>query len=597
MRKKLLSKVMLLLTMLVMGASSVLGATVTGTITFGNASGSTNINRATITGQDDLGNTWTITTVGTDSWTPSASYSQVGSSKKPATSITFTTTLQTNQQITALSTKMGGFSGTAGTITLKVDETTVGTGSLNGTSDVTTSATTGATGKTLMITVTGISKGVKCYNISYSYEVQTDPIDPTIVVNETENVAYGSTFTVDDSMIEGGDITVTSANEAIATVDGLVITSVAVGTTTITVSTAANSNYNAGSETFTLNVTAPEGKTTAPVVTTSETATLDFSTNGWELPEGSANKATESANFSNGTYTITLAAADGYYFNTDGYLLLGKSGSTLTLPAFDKKVAKIEVTGTSTASGSVVQNIYVGENAVSTATTGAKDVTNSYEIASDYQAIGTIYTLKVTSKHNTQITKIEVYFTSDATYTEDVTLNAKGYATYASVNPLDFSDDSAFSAWAVTDIQGTTITFEKITGAVKGGEGVLLKGEANATISIPSADATEGLSNNLLEGTLAPTYVGDGEYYGLSGEEFVPVTAGTVKTGKAILDAELIPAGVKGFTFVFNGADGVQRVETVSAEEAAKIFDLNGRRLSRMQKGVNIVNGKKVLVK
>ena len=581
--------------MLVMGASSVLGATKTGTITFG--TNNVKINAASVTGTDDLGNSWTITTVGTTSFTPAAAYSQVGSAKKPATSITFTTTLQANQQITAMSALMSGFSGTAGTVTLKVGETIVGTGSLSGATEVTTSATNKATGKTLTVTVTDISKGVAVHNISYSYEVQTDPIDPTIVVNETENVAYGSTFTVDDSMIEGGDITVTSANNAVATVDGLVITPVAVGTTTITVSTAANSNYNAGSETFTLNVTAPEGKTTAPVVTTSETATLDFSTNGWKLPEGSANKATESANFSNGTYTITLAAADGYYYNTNGYLLLGKSGSTLTLPAFDKKVAKIEVTGTSGASGSVVQNIYVGENAVSTATTGAKDVTNSYEIASDYQAIGTIYTLKVTSNHNTQITKIEVYFTSDATYTEDVTLNAKGYATYASVNPLDFSDDSAFSAWAVTDIQGTTITFEQITGAVKGGEGVLLKGEANATISIPSADATEGLSNNLLEGTLAPTYVSDGEYYGLSGEEFVPVTAGTVKTGKAILDAELIPAGVKGFTFVFNGADGVQRVETVSAEEAAKIFDLNGRRLSRMQKGVNIVNGKKVLVK
>ena len=64
--------------------------------------------------------------------------------------------------------------------------------------------------------------------------------------------------------------------------------------------------------------------------------TLDFTTNDlWSLPVNSANKATASASFSNGTYSITLAAADGYYFNTDGYLMLGKSGSTLTFTAFN----------------------------------------------------------------------------------------------------------------------------------------------------------------------------------------------------------------------------------------------------------------------
>lgn len=141
---------------------------------------------------------------------------------------------------------------------------------------------------------------------------------------------------------------------------------------------------------------------------------LDFTTNGWGLPEDSKNKATASASFTNGTYTITLAAADGYYFNTQGYLMLGKSGSTLTLPAFSFDVEKIEVVGNGGASTSVKQNIYVGDVAVSTETTGAGTsdkaaITNTYEIASDYQAAGNVYVLKVTSKQNTQITKINIY--------------------------------------------------------------------------------------------------------------------------------------------------------------------------------------------
>ena len=89
-------------------------------------------------------------------------------------------------------------------------------------------------------------------------------------------------------------------------------------------------------------------------------------------------------------------------------LIVGKSGAYLTLPAFDFPVGKIEVTGKSGASSSVKQNIYVAENAVSTETTGAEGM-NTYVIATDYQAAGNVYTLKVTSAHNTQITQIVVY--------------------------------------------------------------------------------------------------------------------------------------------------------------------------------------------
>ena len=86
-------------------------------------------------------------------------------------------------------------------------------------------------------------------------------------------------------------------------------------------------------------------------VVQAQQVSLDFSTNDWELPEGSANKLTESKSFTNSAgYTVTLQAADGYYFNTQGYLMLGKAGSTLTLPAFNFKVSKIAVVGNSGAS-------------------------------------------------------------------------------------------------------------------------------------------------------------------------------------------------------------------------------------------------------
>ncbi len=140
----------------------------TGEIIFGNSG--TKINAASVTGDDNLENTWTIITVGTTSYTPNKDYSQVGSGEKPATTITFTTTLSENYKIVAFSAKFGGFSNTEGAITLKVGDIEVGTGSLNGQTDVTIENSQEATGKTLTVAVTGIYRAVKCYSISYTYE-------------------------------------------------------------------------------------------------------------------------------------------------------------------------------------------------------------------------------------------------------------------------------------------------------------------------------------------------------------------------------------------------------------------------------------------
>lgn len=135
--------------------------------------------------------------------------------------------------------------------------------------------------------------------------------------------------------------------------------------------------------------------------------TLDFTnaTKDWGINATATTKATK---FTNGTYTIE--ASKGFKQSGDG-VLLGKSGATLTLPAFDFAVEKIVVkknTGNSQVSSKVKQNIFVGSQAVSTQTTGA-DKDQTYEIKADYQKAGNIYVLKVTNAYNTQFSKIEIY--------------------------------------------------------------------------------------------------------------------------------------------------------------------------------------------
>ena len=179
------------------------------------------------------------------------------------------------------------------------------------------------------------------------------------------------------------------------------------------------------------------------------------------------------------------------------------------------------------------------------------------------------------------------------------TLNDYGYASYCSEYPLDFSDyESAdYSAWQVTGVSGETITFAQVTGTVKGGTGLILKGEPGATITLNSAASETTLDGNLLVGTIAPTYADAGQYFGLKGNEFVPVAASTVPMGKALLPASLIAGDeVKVLNFVFEDeATRIGLTPDPSPVGEGSIYNLAGQRLQKMQRGINIVNGKKIL--
>ena len=453
-----------------------------------------------------------------------------------------------------------------------------------------------ATGKTSKVEIT--------FTIAGSGSTLTDPSFNNLT---DVNVNYGSTLTLTQgttgtpNFLTDGAVTLNSLNPEVVTVSGLTITPVAVGTAYISVNTDATAAYYAGSIMFPITVKAPAGKTTAYVTET--TATLDFTTNSWGLPVGAENKVVEETSCSNDTYTITLAGGtsgstdDGFYYNSnDKYLLLGKTGAYLTLPAFDNAVTQIDVVGKAGASTNVRQKIYVDNTDVSTESTGATG-TNTFVINKLFRAPGNIYKLKVVNGYKTQITSIIVHF-AESNLT--ATLNEDGYATYCSEYPLDFSnyETADYSAWQITGVSGTAITFEQVTGKVKGGTGLLLKGGANATVTLTSADSSDELDGNLLYGTLAPTYVEADSYYGLSGNNFVKVNAGTVSEGKALLPASVVDGNdVKAFTFVFEeDATGIKTLSD-SPLKGENIYNLAGQRMNKMQKGINIVNGKKIIIK
>ena len=215
MKQFTLKSLMLLLLLLIGGGSFAWGETKTGTIKFG--TNNLKISSANVTGNDDLSNSWRVVTVGTTSFTQQPNYSQVGSSDKPAKSITFTMTLPSDVKFTTFSAEFGGFSGTKGNISLTVDGTVVGSGNLNAANNVTVGGglKTAATGKELKVSVTGIAKGVKCYNIKYIYEDSSTP-QPGEVALPTlslEEGTYWKTQTLTIGVPEG-------AADVLYTLDG-----------------------------------------------------------------------------------------------------------------------------------------------------------------------------------------------------------------------------------------------------------------------------------------------------------------------------------------------------------------------------------------
>ncbi len=109
---------------------------------------------------------------------------------------------------------------------------------------------------------------------------------------------------------------------------------------------------------------------------------------------------------------------------------------------------------------------------------------------------------------------------------------------------------------------------------------------------MPTADAP-AVENNDLKGT-TEALVTDGTQYVLAVKDGVVgfyQATGTIPAGKAYI--EYSGAAVKGF--FFGDAVGLTPLSISPEEEKAAVYDLSGRRVEKMQKGIYVINGKKVM--
>ena len=190
-----------------------------------------------------------------------------------------------------------------------------------------------------------------------------------------------------------------------------------------------------------------------------------------------------------------------------------------------------------------------------------------------------------------------------------VTIGATGYATlYYSDKALAVPEGVTASTASVAD---KNITLKDTKGFVPAGTGVVLNGEQGEyTFLVVPESTAEPIKGNMLSGSdEAATTTGGGKYYMMSLDkngENVGFYYGAAKGGaftngahKAYLVVPDATAGAKSF-YLFSDAvtDGIGAVESTRFNtQGAEIYNLNGQRVSTPQRGIYIINGKKVLVK
>ena len=187
-----------------------------------------------------------------------------------------------------------------------------------------------------------------------------------------------------------------------------------------------------------------------------------------------------------------------------------------------------------------------------------------------------------------------------------VTTDEGGLTTLVSTETLDFSDEKGLAAYIATSVDDTenTITLKRIS-VVPANTPVVLKGDPNTTYVIKTtATAATSPKENLLRGSATESIELEANTaYILADGKFQKNNAGTLPAGKAYLPADGVSASAQLLTIVFDDNGNTTAIKDVRGKtenvRSQEWYDLSGRKLNGMptQKGIYIINGKKVVIK
>ena len=482
------------------------------------------------------------------------------------------------------------FTLSATSLDLKVNETSSAVAlTTNSDGDVTFScadAHVTLTGTGTSRTISANAEGVYTINVSTAATSNYLAGAGTITVNVTKKettMDLATSFTSNDlyvtksgsvtgtpkynsSAIAGALVTYTSSDEKVATVaaDGTVTYKKA-GSTTITASYAGDTEYEECEASYNLDLVDTTPQEVEVDITFNNTFFGISAITSWKT--GDPTSATGSTD----NVSVTYDKGSSSYFYCNASQIRCYSGNSLTFSA---------------PTGYVIISITFSSSTWNAATpsTGEMNGSNTklWEGASNEVSFSWSSTSRIES--------------AAVTLAETVTIGDAGYTTYVAKHDISFP--VAVTAYIATATSSSTVTLTS-KASVPEGTAVVVKGEAG-TYALPTITTTpETVTGNLLQASDG-NVEGNGSIYALAnktgGVGFYLVADGvTVPAGKAYLD--LSGSGVKEFLgFNFDTETGITEAAQ-NTEGTENLFDLSGRRVNKAQKGLYIVNGKKVLVK
>ena len=214
-------------------------------------------------------------------------------------------------------------------------------------------------------------------------------------------------------------------------------------------------------------------------------------------------------------------------------------------------------------------------------------------------------TIRSTSRTRANATAQNLY----VRFVLNVTINSRGYSTlYYSRCNFKVPSGVTATTYKLGDGYGK-LEESRVYSAgdvIPAGEAVVLQGNAGTYKFYPvKTTSNTPDTENILRGTDVEEFTTGGtEYFALSwnstkgvvGFYWMNSTGAAFKNGahKAYLPLSGA-SGVKGFDFDGDDATGISNVNDNLNLTDGPIFNLAGQRVGKMQKGINIVNGKKIL--
>lgn len=174
--------------------------------------------------------------------------------------------------------------------------------------------------------------------------------------------------------------------------------------------------------------------------------------------------------------------------------------------------------------------------------------------------------------------------------------------TYVTPEIMDFSKVSGLKAYVATAADGDGVTMTKVVAPVPADTPLLLMGTTGTEYNVPIVGSATTPATNLLKKGDGTT-VFDGNTYDYllySDGKFYQIGSGTIATNKAYLHLDANPAGARSLDIFINdetmGIDAAL-MNNGRMNHDGVVYDLQGRRVSPLRKGLYIVNGKKMIVK